>query len=331
MALLSRFLAGTLLLATSVKFVLLASVVAAQTSPPPAPDLVGVGNFKHVVANIEKSIAFYRDALGMEQDGPIRNLSTTTFGNLAGIQSRLISLHLGSNVLGVELIEFKGADHKTEEIRFQDPGTATLVVLVRDIDAIVVRLKAAGGRVFGNTSSPFPTPTGNKQIFMKDPDGFIVRLEQGKTADRLMSLPGNAVGLGFEVAVDSTEKTKQFYRDLFKLDFRMADVTNPDDDTVGKTLGALFLRTPGWFPNKSFSMGFIEYKDIDRKIFNSAVQDPGTPILQLNVRDLDGLLKKLKAAGYPVILPADLPVTLDEGRFVIVKDPNDLRLELVQH
>ena len=43
----------------------------ADTGAGVAP-IVGVGNFSHIVANLDKSLAFYRDALGMEADGAIR-------------------------------------------------------------------------------------------------------------------------------------------------------------------------------------------------------------------------------------------------------------------
>ena len=80
-----------------------------------------------------------------------------------------------------------------------------------------------------------------------------------------------------------------------------------------------------------FNMTFIEFKDIDRKPLHTRIQDPGTAILQLNVRDLDGLLKALKSAGYPAISPDGQPVTIGAGvRFAIVRDPNNLYLELIQ-
>jgi len=32
----------------------------------PAGDIVGVGNFSHIVQNLDKSLEFYRDVLGLE-------------------------------------------------------------------------------------------------------------------------------------------------------------------------------------------------------------------------------------------------------------------------
>jgi len=43
-------------------------------------------------------------------------------------------------------------------------------------------------------------------------------------------------------------------------------------------------------------MTFIEFKDIERSLSAPACRIRGTAILQLNVKDLDALLKTLKAA-----------------------------------
>src|SRR5262245_26563790 len=47
--------------------------VHAQQAPQPAPagDVVGVGNFAHIVADVDKSLGFYRDVLGLTVSGTI--------------------------------------------------------------------------------------------------------------------------------------------------------------------------------------------------------------------------------------------------------------------
>ena len=49
---------------------LLSGAVFAQTNAP-AP-VVGMQNFIHSVANLEKSVAFYRDVFGLEMNGELR-------------------------------------------------------------------------------------------------------------------------------------------------------------------------------------------------------------------------------------------------------------------
>jgi predicted enzyme related to lactoylglutathione lyase len=64
---------------------------------------------------------------------------------------------------------------------------------------------------------------------------------------------------------------------------------------------------------------------------HSRVQDPGTPILQLQVRDARATLRALKAAGLQVISEGGEVVPRENGgAFVILRDPNNLFLELFQ-
>ena len=80
--------------------------------------------------------------------------------------------------MGVELIEYKDIDRKPVQPRFQDPGAANLVLTVRDVDAIVARMKKAGGRIITLGGVPTVVAGGGKVIFLQDPDGFFIELSQ---------------------------------------------------------------------------------------------------------------------------------------------------------
>jgi hypothetical protein len=61
------------------------------------------------------------------------------------------------------------------------------------------------------------------------------------------------------------------------------------------------------------------------------VQDPGTAVLQVRVRDVEALTRKLAAAGVPIVSTGGAPVEIRPGlKIVLVKDPNNLILELMQ-
>ena len=78
-------------------------------------------------------------------------------------------------------------------------------------------------------------------------------------------------------------------------------------------------------------MTLIEFKNIDRKPLTGRVQDPGTAILQIRVRDVTSLTARLKAAGVPVVTTGGTPVEVRQGlKISIVRDPNNLMLELIQ-
>ena len=99
-------------------------------------------------------------------------------------------------------------------------------------------------------------------------------------------------------------------------------------DTAG-TPGAQFRQSSGNIPGTAVRITFIEFKGIDRKPMQTRVQDPGTAILQLKVRDVDEAVKKLKAGGATVISTGGEPVTMGTRKLAIVRDPNNLFLELL--
>ena len=88
-------------------------------------------------------------------------------------------------------------------------------------------------------------------------------------------------------------------------------------DTAG-TPGAQFRQSSGQIPGTAIRLTFIEFKGIDRKPLNTRVQDPGTAILQLRVRDVDATVKTLKAGGGTVISTGGEPVTLGTRRLAWV-------------
>ena len=72
-------------------------------------------------------------------------------------------------------------------------------------------------------------------------------------------------------------------------------------------------------------------KNVARTPLTGRIQDPGTAILQLRVRDVDALVKKMKTAGVPVVTTGGDPVEIRPGlKIAIVRDPNNLMLELIQ-
>src|SRR5580704_10615516 len=92
----------------------------------PAGEVLGVGNFIHVAANLDKSIEFYRDVIGLELTGApgphlfSANAVVSTLYDAPGVQSRVASLRIPGSEMAVELVEFKDATSAAQP-RLQDP------------------------------------------------------------------------------------------------------------------------------------------------------------------------------------------------------------------
>ncbi len=326
---------GGLHVKLGLSLLLLAGAAAAQT-PAPAGVVAGVGNFSHIVANLDRSVAFYRDVIGLELPSPpgafSANPAIQNLGNTPGAQSRFVAMRVPGSALGIEIIEYKDIDRKPIQPRFQDPGAANLILTVRDLDAIVARVKKAGAHINSAGGVPAIIQGGSKVIFVQDPDGFFLELSQRNPAPETTApLTANVIGGNFEIMVGDTDKTARLYKEALGFDLTVGttfDGTKLLMDTAG-TPGAQFKRSTARIPGSNVSMAFLEFKDIDRKPIKTRTQDPGTPILQLRVRDVDGVTKAWKAAGGEVVSTNGEPAAMGATKLVLFRDPNGLMLEIL--
>ena len=309
---------------------LLAGSLAAQ-SP-----VVGVGNFSHIVGNMDRAIEFYRDVIGLEMSGQpgafSGNPAIMSLGNTPGAQSRATMLKVPGSALGVEIIEYKDIDRKPVQPRFQDPGAATLILTVRDLDAIVARVKKSQGRIQTLSGVPAAIQGGSKTIFLQDPDGFFIELSQRTPAPETTApATANVIGGNFEIMVADTDKTMRLYKEALGFEPQASTAFNGNKllmDTVG-TPGAQFKRSVATIPGTSVFIAFLEFKDIDRKPIHTRTQDPGQPILQLRVRDVDAAAKAWKTAGGEIVSTNGEPVSIGTNKIVLLRDPNGLMLEIL--
>ncbi len=303
----------------------------------PAGDVVGVGNFAHIVQNLDKSLGFYRDVLGLEVavNQPFApNPAIAKLGNTLGGQSRYVALKVPGSEIGVELIEYKDIERKPQHPHFYDPGAANLALRVRDLDTVFAKLQKFGAKVITAAGKPVTINNTVHVVFVQDPDGFVVELGQGTPpANSKVPASSNVFGGSFELSVINSEESVKFYNDLLGFNMKLGAEFNTNKlmaETAGAP-GASFRQSRAMIPGTSVPMTLIEFKDIDRKPLKGRVQDPGTAILQLRVRDVTALTKKLKAAGVPVVTNGGEPVDVGPGlKIAIVRDPNNLMLELLQ-
>ena len=312
----------------------LGQAASSLSQPAAASPVIGFGHFSHIVANLDRSLEFYRDGLGLEPTGPLRpfdaNDAIMRLGNIMGARARYTVLRVPGWAMGVELIEYTDIDRRPVQPRFQDPGAGNLIVSVRDLDGVLAKLKKAGGRVV--TVGGVPREIGRlRVVFLQDPDGFPIELNQAMPPPA-PDATGNVTGAAFELSVFDTEETVAFYRDLLGLQPSAAGPFGGDAlmaATAG-TPGAQFRQSRVQVPGSADAVRLIEFRQIDRKPLSTRIQDPGMAMLQVFVRDVDSLLKTLKVAGAAIVTIGGEPVSMGPLRIAVVRDPNNLFLELIE-
>jgi len=323
-------------------FIAAAAAAFAQPLPTPAPpgDIIGVGNFLHVVADVEKSVDFYQNVLGMDLQGtpptgPRPYLDTPAIVNLydaPGAQYRVGVALVPASPMRAELVEWKGVDRAPVHPRYQDPGAATLILTVRDLNPILARVKKSGSPILTTGSEPVRL-NDSSAIMLRDPDGFYVELIQPDSPSAAPA--GNMLSVSFAFTVSDTERMMQVFRDT--LGFQPQTSVIQYDKARLTLMGlprAEIRRTTALVPGTTFEIEFLEFAGIDRKPVHSRPRDPGSPLLRLLVRDLDSALKAITSAGVKVASHEGNPVTLVNPngglRAAIAAAPDNLFVQLLQ-
>jgi catechol 2,3-dioxygenase-like lactoylglutathione lyase family enzyme len=161
-----------------------ATLMFGQTESP----VVGVGPFLHIISDLDQSLAFYHDMLGLEISGPAGDHKFTdnpAVANLYGVpgkQFRAAVLKIPGSAMGIELVQW-GEARKPMHKAVAGPGAVTLIL----------RLKEAGAA----------------KGKLHDPDGFPVDVEQSENP-----------GADLSISVSDVSKTAALYTNVlgFKAD-----------------------------------------------------------------------------------------------------------------
>jgi lactoylglutathione lyase len=168
-------------------------VTASETHPPGVVE--GVSHFGIQVADLERSVAFYSDLVGLElvarwvRDQPyIQELV-----GYPGVELNVAVFRLPNSSSFLEILEYRNVERRAVDPSTANPGTAHLCLYVDDLESLHERLAAGGARFVSPIKSPTAGPnTGGKVIYMIDPDG--IRVELLETALTLAGEPRKADG-----------------------------------------------------------------------------------------------------------------------------------------
>jgi predicted enzyme related to lactoylglutathione lyase len=147
----------------------------------PAISNIVAGRFARTVQDADKILRFYHDVLGFETKAGTAFTGNKMLADLVGVpaksQVRISTAKVPGSEVQWELIEFKDADSKPFHLRLEDPGMAGFSMYVRDLDATVKAVKAAGGAIVSLGGVPVQL-TNSRNVIGTDPEGSIVDMTQ---------------------------------------------------------------------------------------------------------------------------------------------------------
>jgi catechol 2,3-dioxygenase-like lactoylglutathione lyase family enzyme len=293
-------------------------------------------NYIHATNNLERTLAFYHDVFGLDAPAPRPLLSpgVPALTNSPGVKLRLATLHFPNTPFGFELTEFSNVDRKPGQARHTDPGAALIALRVKDLDPVLAAVKKMHVPVI-TTSAPvtIANPNGKlRALLIRDPDGYVVEVAESAPPAGVTA-PGNVYGATMGLTVADMESTIRFYHGLLGFDLK-GKMEFSSDPPIVNLIGsphAKFRELTATVPGTKALMAFYEYKGMPRTPFHLRVPDPGAPAIALHVKDLDGLLKRMRAAGVPVTSArGEVAQFSPTVRNIFVEDPNGLNIELFE-
>jgi lactoylglutathione lyase len=141
---------------------------------------VGVNNMGLHVADVDRSLAFYRDLVGLAvrrdmgwNDDP----AIVAVSGTPGARLRVVALQLPGTDAVLALVELGDVERAAAaRPAFQDPGAAHLSLRVEDLDAALAALDAAGFPALGPVAEHRRPGATARLAFVADPDGFFLEL-----------------------------------------------------------------------------------------------------------------------------------------------------------
>lgn len=145
------------------------------------PTIIGAHHTSFTVANLERSLEFFRERLALEVVGT-REIGDDYFGRIVGLPGCRVKaalLRIPGSGHHVELFEYLTPAGQAKELRPCDPGSAHLALLVDDLPALYEQLRADGVNF---VSAPVRIAAGPNAsgygVYLRDPNGILIELFQ---------------------------------------------------------------------------------------------------------------------------------------------------------
>jgi catechol 2,3-dioxygenase-like lactoylglutathione lyase family enzyme len=289
----------------------------------------------HAVDDLDTTLNFYRSVFGLNGNpSDFRNPAVPLLTNAPGVTLRLAMLSLPGG-MRFELTHFKGLERKPAQAQYTDPGAASIVFYVRNIDEALANAKRANAPIVTTGGAPVEIASAKgkaRSIILRDPDGFFVQVVEETAAANAPE--GNVHRVSLAYTMGSAEATAQFYTGMLGIELSGSPSFSKDAAMLqlfGAPAGTEFRRLSGVIPGPPANVEFTEFRGIARTKFHLRVRDPGAPAMAIQVYELNPTIAKMKAGGVNIISANGQIVDFGGGTFTIfVEDPNGMNLEVFE-
>jgi catechol 2,3-dioxygenase-like lactoylglutathione lyase family enzyme len=323
------------------------AIWAQEQAPAPVTGddaaVLRVDSYGHTVADLDKTLAFYHDLLGLEVSAvPAKPKANAVLGkltNLNGATFRTAHVKIPNAAFELALLEVTGVPRTPGSGRHTDPGVVVLNLSVRDIDLAFKVLKAAGVPTMNDGATPTRLSGDTRAVWIRDPDGYLVEIIQRDARSwfsvpppPLAPVPGSryVINGALGITVADLDRGLALYHDVFEFKLKEKQVVLRPDmaEMVGISQQALFrvaLGNCAWIRCELYQFGNLPQTPLRLRI-----QDPGAPIMALYVKNLEQVKSQMVAKGAQVVSLNGAAVRDGETLRVLMQDRDGIYIELMQ-
>jgi catechol 2,3-dioxygenase-like lactoylglutathione lyase family enzyme len=316
--------------------------VSGQTAPARKGLVIDTGTFTAFVEDMDRSLAFYHDVFDMEVP-PLPatgarpynrpNPGLFAFFDIPGAEERHQSARVNGIRTAVEVMEIQKVAHTTVSLRMQDPGNATLVLMVRDLKTTLARVTKAGYPVVSTGGAPVTLDDGTVAVIVRDIDNRFIELRQPPTISP--SAPAhNIVDIRAMVTVADLPRTTRVYRDVFGFTVE-GERTAFASDRPTQLLSGLDRAQARWARAKARDsqmwLEFIEFTGVERVPLKMKIQDRGASRLQFRTQNIEAVVEAARSAGLTIATQGGKATPIPPNLLgALVADPNNLFVSLFE-
>jgi catechol 2,3-dioxygenase-like lactoylglutathione lyase family enzyme len=296
-------------------------------APLDIPLVRGVGNFIHNVADLDQSVHFYKDILGMDVPRPASDWQMTDgvlkmYGATGG-KFRTATAQVTGVAMRVELAEFPGVDRKPVRRSLGEPGTSLLILTVADLQPVLDRMKSAKWPL----AVQLTNACNGSGIAVADPDGFQILVLQRTSTGPTAAGGKSFTDLRFGYTVSSDAVLNGPFKALHLAGSPFASDCRTVEESILNTSALTVVKLPD-----GFEITLVPAAPRKRSAGTTRPRDPGAAVLRLAVPDAEAAVRALGDAGIKVVSEGGAIQTLPPAglKATILGAPDNLFVQVVQ-
>jgi catechol 2,3-dioxygenase-like lactoylglutathione lyase family enzyme len=340
------------------------AAAAALAQPPPVrlgqpgANLQTVWHLGRVTGDLGEIIAFYHDVLGLDlrgaRDQALPFTSVAKINEFVGAPpnaefraafmpiSGTSAATAPADRIYLEAFEYRNVERARAVAPLSSAGAASLRLVVRDLDAVLAKARAANAAFVSAGGQPVdgPAPEGfsgrGRAVMLRDPDGFAVELVELATPPAtLATAESNVLAAQMSVIVTDLDASLAFHRRLIGTEDPAsqrawrpsAELSKVRALPEGEYRSASLL-----LPGSTIMLELIELRGLPATDpYRPAFPDIGHGHVAFTTQDIEAVLARMRELGAKPLAASGSWTEINPTlRAIYTRDPDGFFIEIIE-